>query len=102
MQIQGSKWLVTGGASGMGKHFTLQLAREGADVAFCDLNDEGIQAVIAEYRPKLKKYYDEACLATNEKGKQEAKLSMEAWMDICKGYIYFKKTKASDHWTMCR
>ncbi|HCH61367.1 MAG: hypothetical protein CL927_06670 [Deltaproteobacteria bacterium] len=48
MQIQGSKWLVTGGASGMGKHFTLQLAREGADVAFCDLNEEGIQAVIAE------------------------------------------------------
>jgi 3-oxoacyl-[acyl-carrier protein] reductase len=48
MQISGSKWLVTGGASGMGRHFTLQLAREGADVAFCDLNDEGIQAVVAE------------------------------------------------------
>jgi len=48
MQIQGSKWLVTGGASGMGKHFTLQLAREGADVAFCDLSEDGIQAVLAE------------------------------------------------------
>jgi len=48
MQISGSKWLVTGGASGMGRHFTLQLAREGADVAFCDLSDEGIQAVMAE------------------------------------------------------
>ncbi len=48
MQIQGSKWLVTGGASGMGRHFTLQLAREGADVAFCDLSDEGIQSVLAD------------------------------------------------------
>ncbi len=47
MQISGSKWLVTGGASGMGRHFTLQLAREGADVAFCDLSQEGIDAVVA-------------------------------------------------------
>ncbi|MEL6344503.1 MAG: SDR family oxidoreductase [Myxococcota bacterium] len=48
MQIQGSRFLVTGGASGMGRHFTLALAKMGADVAFCDLNDEGIQAVVAE------------------------------------------------------
>ena len=48
MQIQGSKFLVTGGASGMGRHFVLSLARDGADVAFCDLSDDGIQAVVAE------------------------------------------------------
>jgi 3-oxoacyl-[acyl-carrier protein] reductase len=48
MDIQGSKFLVTGGASGMGRHFVLSLARDGADVAFCDLNDEAIQAVVAE------------------------------------------------------
>lgn len=48
MKIQGNKFLVTGGASGMGRHFTLSLARDGADVAFCDLGDEGIQAVVAE------------------------------------------------------
>lgn len=48
MDIQGSKILVTGGASGMGRHFVLSLARDGADVAFCDLNEEAIQAVVAE------------------------------------------------------
>lgn len=48
MQIQGSKFIVTGGASGMGRHFTLSLARDGADVAFCDISEEGIQAVVAE------------------------------------------------------
>ena len=48
MDIQGNKFLVTGGASGMGRHFVLSLARDGADVAFCDLNEEAIQAVIAE------------------------------------------------------
>ena len=45
MQIQGSKILVTGGASGMGRAFTLNLARDGADVAFCDLNEDGIAEV---------------------------------------------------------
>lgn len=48
MQIQGKSFIVTGGASGMGRHFVLSLARDGANVAFCDLNEEGIQAVIAE------------------------------------------------------
>lgn len=48
MDIQGKKFIVTGGASGMGRHFTLALARDGADVAFCDLNEEGIAAVEAE------------------------------------------------------
>lgn len=48
MDINGSKILVTGGASGMGRHFVLSLARDGADVAFCDINEEAIQAVVAE------------------------------------------------------
>lgn len=48
MQIQGSKFLVTGGASGMGRAFVMQLAKAGADVAFCDLSADGIRAVEAE------------------------------------------------------
>ena len=48
MQIAGSKAIVTGGASGMGRHFVLSLAKAGADVAFCDLNADGIAAVEAE------------------------------------------------------
>ena len=48
MQIHGSKALVTGGASGMGRHFVLSLAKAGADVAFCDVNADGVAAVVAE------------------------------------------------------
>jgi len=46
MNIQGSRVLVTGGGSGMGRHFVLTLAQNGADVAFCDLNDETIAEVV--------------------------------------------------------
>ena len=42
MNLTDCKALVTGGASGMGRHFTLSLAAAGADVAFCDLDDNGI------------------------------------------------------------
>lgn len=48
MDIQGSRFLVTGGASGMGRNFVLNLARLGADVAFCDLGVDAIAAVEAE------------------------------------------------------
>jgi 3-oxoacyl-[acyl-carrier protein] reductase len=48
MDIKGSKVLVTGGASGMGKGFVLSLARDGADVAFCDLNADAVAAVESE------------------------------------------------------
>jgi 3-oxoacyl-[acyl-carrier protein] reductase len=47
MDIKGSKILVTGGASGMGREFSLAFARDGADVAICDLSDEGIASTIA-------------------------------------------------------
>lgn len=48
MNVSGMNVLVTGGASGMGRTFTLSLARDGANVAFCDVNAEGIAAVEAE------------------------------------------------------
>jgi len=48
MNIPDLKVLVTGGGSGMGRAFTLHLAAEGADVAFCDLNEEAIAAVEAD------------------------------------------------------
>lgn len=47
MNITDSRALVTGGASGMGRAFTLSLARDGATVAFCDLNDAAIAETLA-------------------------------------------------------
>lgn len=45
MQLTQLNILVTGGASGMGRHFTLALAEAGANVAFCDLDAAGIAEV---------------------------------------------------------
>jgi len=42
MEINGKTFLVTGGAQGMGRSFTLELAKLGANVMFCDLNAEKI------------------------------------------------------------
>lgn len=42
MQLEHVKAIVTGGASGMGRAFALNLARSGASVAICDLNDEAM------------------------------------------------------------
>ena len=48
MEISGKTFLVTGGAQGMGRCFTLELAKLGANVLFCDLNEDKIRAVEAE------------------------------------------------------
>jgi 3-oxoacyl-[acyl-carrier protein] reductase len=48
MDLSNLNVLVTGGASGMGKAFTLAFARDGANVAFCDLDQEAIASVEQE------------------------------------------------------
>ena len=50
MDIKGSKFLVTGGGSGMGRSFVMSLAGLGADVAFCDISRDAINAVEAHSR----------------------------------------------------
>jgi 3-oxoacyl-[acyl-carrier protein] reductase len=47
MNVKGMNILVTGGASGMGRAFVLNLAKDGANVAFCDVNEAGIAETIA-------------------------------------------------------
>ena len=42
MELADVKALVTGGGSGLGREFTLQLARAGAAVAFCDVAEAAI------------------------------------------------------------
>lgn len=48
MDLSDAKALVTGGGSGLGREFTLQLARAGAGVAFCDVSEKGIAETEAE------------------------------------------------------
>jgi 3-hydroxybutyrate dehydrogenase len=48
MKLQGKSAIVTGAASGIGKHVALAFAREGARVAVADLNRPAADAVVAE------------------------------------------------------
>lgn len=48
MQLADLKIIVTGGASGMGKAFALNLAKHGATVTICDLNEEAMAAAASE------------------------------------------------------
>jgi len=47
MQIDSLKAIVTGGASGMGRAFALNLAKGGAQVTICDLNEEAMAETAA-------------------------------------------------------
>jgi len=48
--LQGRTALVTGGASGIGRATALALARRGARLVVCDVNDDGLAAVATELR----------------------------------------------------
>lgn len=48
MEIKDAKIIVTGAASGMGRHFALRLAELGAAVAAADLSEEGLASLAAE------------------------------------------------------
>ena len=61
-----------------------------------------VQKVISDYREKLVKYYHQACKATSVSGKDDGRFTMEAWTDIVKGYLYFKKTKISADWQLVK
>jgi len=43
MKLKGKVAIVTGGARGIGREIALMLAREGANVAICDVNEESLQ-----------------------------------------------------------
>ena len=66
MEISSSKFLVTGGGSGMGRSFTIELARLGADVTFCDINEDAIQAVINETSDLSGTVYGTVCNVADE------------------------------------
>ena len=75
MDISSSKFLVTGGGSGMGRSFTIELARLGADVTFCDINEDAIQAVINETSDLSGTVYGTVCNVADEE--EESRTEME-------------------------
>jgi len=46
MEIRGKIAVITGGAQGMGRQFAEDLAKEGANVVICDINEDGIKEVV--------------------------------------------------------
>ena len=51
--------LITGAASGMGKYLAINLAKEGADVVICDVNEDGLDDILigAPYNPNCSGHY---------------------------------------------
>ena len=51
--------LITGAASGMGRYLAINLAKEGADVVICDVNEESLkktEEMIKSYNVGLSSY----------------------------------------------
>ncbi len=66
MKIESLKIVVTGAASGMGKHFSLRLAELGAEVVACDIALDALEelpALAADYAGKI---HPMACDVSNE------------------------------------
>ncbi|MSP25933.1 MAG: SDR family oxidoreductase [Myxococcales bacterium] len=48
MRLDDCKIIVTGGAQGLGRHFSMRLAEAGAKVAVGDVNEDGLAALVEE------------------------------------------------------
>ena len=55
-RFSGRMCVVTGAAQGMGRAFALQLAREGAHVAACDIDDAGLESLRAEPEVAVRRF----------------------------------------------
>ncbi|NUN12461.1 MAG: SDR family oxidoreductase [Myxococcales bacterium] len=66
MNIQDLAVIVTGGASGMGKHFTLRLAEGGANVLAVDVNQEALAVLTQEGAGKAGTIATRVCNVANE------------------------------------
>jgi len=48
MRLEDTKFIVTGAASGLGRHYALRLAEAGGQVAAGDVNEEGLASLVEE------------------------------------------------------
>ncbi len=77
MKLDQLKIVVTGAASGMGRHFALRLAELGAQVAACDIAAEGLETLKAEAKGFTGKV--EGFTADVSKEDAVVKLMDDAW-----------------------
>ena len=75
MNINELKIVVTGGASGMGRHFVEQLLADGASVSAWDINEEGLASLKANY-PKAPLHVAKVDVSKEDQVKQAMD---EAW-----------------------
>ena len=71
MRLQGKVALITGGAAGIGKATALRFIEEGAQVVFCDVNQQAGEAALQELGPNAAFYRLDV---TNRQ-------SVQAWVD---------------------
>ncbi|KFY21077.1 hypothetical protein V491_03184 [Pseudogymnoascus sp. VKM F-3775] len=63
MKIEGRTFLISGGASGLGRACVVDLVKAGGNVAILDMNEELAATLVAEY-PKSTKFFQTNVLAT--------------------------------------
>lgn len=66
MQLNEAKVIITGAASGMGRHFAIRMAQEGASVAAADLNEEALATLKEELADAPGKVETFKCNVANE------------------------------------
>jgi 3-oxoacyl-[acyl-carrier protein] reductase len=54
MKLKDQVALITGGAQGIGRAIAETLAKEGAKISLCDMNEEGVKATAAEIKAQYK------------------------------------------------
>lgn len=80
MQLDQVKIIVTGGASGMGRHFVTRLAALGATVVAADLNEDALATLVEETRSAPGKVIARTCNVADES--QVVALFEQAWQDL--------------------